>query len=61
VETEQAQIIRTRDPIVDLVPMSAAPLAPGAGADFRLVFESVKDGWDQKAPQLKVLGVTVNR
>lgn len=61
IETDSAAIIRTRDPIVDLQPLSAAPLAPGASADFRLVFETIKDGWDQKTPELRIAAVTTSK
>ncbi len=51
-------IIRTRQPYVDTEPMSSAPLAPGAQADFRLIFEGVNDSWDQQMPKLRVSEVT---
>jgi hypothetical protein len=43
---------------VDTQPLSAAPLAPGAGADFRLIFEGVGDNWNQKAPTLEIVQVS---
>lgn len=51
-------VIRTREPYVDTQPLSAAPLAPGAEADFRLIFEGVSDSWDQKTPSVKVTQVS---
>jgi hypothetical protein len=57
VESDLAKAIRTKDPL-DLQPMSQAPIPPGGTADFRLIFEDVKDGWDQKLPALKVVGAT---
>ena len=51
-------IIRTRQPYVDTEPLSAAPLAAGAQADFRLIFEGVSDNWDQKAPTLQITQVS---
>jgi hypothetical protein len=51
-------IIRTRQPYVDTEPLSAAPLAAGAQADFRLIFEGVSDNWNQQAPTLKVAQVS---
>jgi len=57
VENDLAKAIRTKDPL-DLEPMSQAPIAPGASADFRLIFEDVKDTWDQNTPQVKVVGAT---
>jgi hypothetical protein len=56
--TAPVSVIRTRQPYVDTQPLSAAPLAPGAGADFRLIFEGVGDGWDQKTPTVKILDVS---
>ncbi len=35
-ETQPLKLIRTRDPYVDLEPVSAAPLQPGDEHDFRL-------------------------
>ena len=35
-ETQAVKWIRTRDPYIDLEPVSAAPLRPGEGRDFRL-------------------------
>lgn len=56
--TAPLSVIRTREPYVDTQPLSAAPLAPGAGADFRLIFEGIGDSWDQKAPTLKIVDVS---
>lgn len=51
-------VIRARQPYVDTQPLSAAPLAPGGQADFRLIFEGVSDSWDQKTPTLQVTQVS---
>jgi len=56
--TAPVSIIRTRQPYVDTQPLSAAPLAPGAGADFRLIFEGVGDNWNQQAPKVQIVQVT---
>jgi hypothetical protein len=56
-ETRALQIIRTRDPYVDLEPLSAAPLKPGDAADFRLVFDTVPDQWDGAYPDIRVVHV----
>jgi len=56
--TAPVSIIRTRQPYVDTEPLSAAPLAPGAGADFRLIFEGVGESWDQKTPAVKIIEVS---
>ena len=56
-ETLQMKLIRTRDPYVDLEPVSADPLKPGAERDFRLIFDSVTPDWDGAYPQLRILHV----
>jgi hypothetical protein len=56
--TAPVLVIRTREPYVDTQPLSTAPLAPGAGADFRLIFEGVGDNWDQKVPTVQVVQVS---
>jgi hypothetical protein len=56
--TAPVSVIRTRQPYVDTEPLSAAPLAPGAGADFRLIFEGVGDNWNQKVPAVQILQVS---
>ena len=56
-ETHSLSIIRTRDPYVDTEPLSAAPLKPGDGRDFRLIFDRVTPDWDGAYPQLKILRV----
>ena len=56
-ETLSLKFIRTRDPYVDLEPVSAAPLKPGASQDFRLIFDSVSPDWDGAYPEIRVLRV----
>ena len=56
-ETQPLMIIRTRDPYIDVEPVSAAPLAPGAQADFRLIFDAVNPDWDGAYPEIRVLQV----
>ena len=56
--TAPVSIIRTRQPYVDTQPLKAAPLAPGAGADFRLIFEGVGDSWNQQAPTVQIVQVS---
>lgn len=57
-ETKPLQLIRTRDPYVDLEPVSAEPLVPGAQRDFRLIFDAVSRDWDGGYPEIRVLHVT---
>ena len=54
-ETQSIQFIRTRDPYVDLEPVSAAPLKPGDGQDFRLIFDRVSPDWDGAYPEIRIL------
>lgn len=56
-ETQPLKLIRIRQPYVDLEPVSAAPLAPGTGADFRLIFDTVNPDWDGAYPEIRVLHV----
>jgi hypothetical protein len=56
-ETQQLKIIRTRDPYVDLEPVSVAPLKPGDQRDFRLIFDAVTPSWDGAYPQLRILQI----
>ena len=56
-ETQQMRFIRTREPYVDVEAISAAPLKPGEGADFRLIFESIAQDWDNDYPQIRIVHV----
>jgi hypothetical protein len=50
-------LIRTREPSVDTVPISAAPIAPGQTKEFRLIFDQVTDSWNQQYPDIRVIGI----
>jgi hypothetical protein len=56
-ESQQMKFIRTRDPYVDLEPVSAAPLKPRDERDFRLIFDAVTADWDGAYPQIRILRV----
>jgi hypothetical protein len=58
-ETQALQIVRTRDPYVDVEPLSAAPLKSGDAADFRLVFDApaIPDQWDGAFPDIRIIRV----
>lgn len=56
-ETQPLKIIRTRQPYVDVEPVSASPLKPGDSADFRLVFDTVAQDWDGAFPEIRVIQV----
>ena len=50
-------LIRTRQPYVDVEPVSAAPLAPGQTRDFRLIFDTVPAEWNQQYPEIRIINV----
>ncbi|HVZ85235.1 MAG TPA: DUF2393 family protein [Terracidiphilus sp.] len=56
-ETQPMQWIRTRDPYIDVEPVSAAPLAPGQKHAFRLIFDGVSPDWNGAYPEIRVLHV----
>lgn len=56
-DTQPLRLIRTRQPYVDLEPISAAPLQPGEEEDFRLVFDAVPDQWNGAYPEIRILHV----
>ncbi len=56
-ETVPMNLVRTRQPYLDTEPVSAAPLAPGAGADFRLIFEEIRPEWNQQTPEIHLVDV----
>ena len=58
-ETQALKIIRTRNPYIDIEPLSAAPLKAGEERDFRLIFDHVTPDWDGAYPQLRILHVTL--
>lgn len=55
--TQPMKFIRMRDPYIDVEPVSAAPLAPGAGQDFRLIFDTVTPDWDGAYPDLRLVRI----
>lgn len=54
-ETLPLALIRTREPYVDLEPLSAEPVKPNTQHDFRLIFESVPDNWDVNPPKIQIV------
>ena len=56
-ETHSMNIIRTREPYIDVEPVSAAPLKPGDSADFRLIFDTVAQDWDGAFPEIRIVHV----
>jgi hypothetical protein len=57
-ETQPLKLIRTRDPYIDVEPVSAAPLKPGDAQDFRIIFDTVANDWDGAYPEIRILHVT---
>ena len=56
-ETQPLKWIRTRDPYVDLEPVSSAPLKPGEGRDFRMIFDAVTPDWNGAYPEIRIVRV----
>jgi len=56
-EMVSLNIVRSRDPFVDMMPVSSAPIAPGGEADFRLIFEGINSNWNLHPPELHVVQV----
>jgi len=56
-ETQPLKFIRMRTPYIDVEPVSAAPLKPGDGQDFRLIFDAVTPDWDGAYPEIRVVKV----
>jgi hypothetical protein len=58
--TELMQFIRTRNPYIDVEPVSAAPLKPGGRQDFRLVFDGVSPDWNGEFPEIRLVHVNTH-
>lgn len=54
-DTQSLKLIRTRDPYIDIEPVSAAPLKPGDARDFRLIFDAVSPDWDGAYPEIRIV------
>jgi hypothetical protein len=50
-------LIRTREPYVDIEPVSAAPIEPGQQRDFRMIFDTVPAEWNLQFPEIRVISV----
>ncbi|MGO8758592.1 MAG: DUF2393 family protein [Terracidiphilus sp.] len=55
--TQPMMLIRTREPYIDVEPVSAAPLKPGDSREFRLVFDNVPQDWDGAFPEIRIVHV----
>lgn len=56
-ETQPMKFIRVREPYIDVEPISAAPLKPGEGQDFRLIFDTLTQDWDGAYPEIRIVRV----
>lgn len=56
-ESQALKLIRTREPYIDVEPVSADPIKPGEGRDFRLIFDTVTPDWDGAYPEVRILKV----
>lgn len=56
-ETMPLTLIRTRQPYVDTEPVSAAPIGPGETREFRLIFDSLPQDWNQNYPEIRIIQV----
>lgn len=52
-------LVRTREPYVDLQPVSAAPVHAGEERQFRLIFDAVPADWDMKVPDVRIVHATL--
>jgi Protein of unknown function (DUF2393) len=59
VESLPLTLIRTRQPYIDTEPVSAAPIKSGGEVEFRLIFESIPENWNQQMPEIDVVHTTL--
>jgi hypothetical protein len=55
IDTLPLTLIRTKEPYVDIEPVSANPLKPGDDREFRLTFETVPDNWNTQMPEVRII------
>jgi hypothetical protein len=58
-ENVPVKLLQTSGPYPDTLDLAAAPLVPGQTKPFRLIFEHVSEQWNQAAPELKIIDVTL--
>ncbi len=56
-ETMPLMLVRMREPYVDTQPVGAAPILPGQTREFRLIFDSVPEDWNQNYPEIRLIKV----
>ncbi|WP_263367667.1 DUF2393 domain-containing protein [Edaphobacter bradus] len=57
VETVPLMLIRTREPYIDTQTVASAPLKSGDSREFRLIFESIPQNWNQQMPEVHIIRV----
>jgi hypothetical protein len=57
IDTLPLTLIRTKEPYIDIQPVSANPLKPGDDREFRLTFETVPENWNTQMPQVRVIHI----
>jgi hypothetical protein len=57
-QTMPLMLIRTRQPYVDTEAVSAAPIQSGQTSEFRLIFDTIPQDWDQNYPEIRMIQVT---
>ena len=57
-ENHNLMVIAAREPAVDVVALSAAPLKPGESKEFRMTFEHISADWNGQYPKVEVKLVT---
>ncbi len=57
IETLPLSLIRTRQPYIDTEPISADPIKPGDGREFRLIFETIPGNWNVQLPEIHIVSV----
>jgi hypothetical protein len=58
ISTTQMLRISSREPYIDTEMISANPIAPGTGADFRLIFETVTPNWNTQPPTIHLTQIS---
>lgn len=56
-EDHPLMIVTAREPAMDIVSVSRAPLKPGDTKDFQLTFEHISADWNRQYPELRVTTV----
>jgi Protein of unknown function (DUF2393) len=55
IDTLPLTLIRTKEPYIDIEPVSANPLKSGDDREFRLTFETVPNNWNTQMPEVRVI------